>query len=842
MIVPLTETYSKWKKYFKDYRYVYLCAMSGYGKTTSAQYFAKNYMKCWYYLSVEEADFIEKLNHILNQKMDGRVSPLIIIDDLQWLSSERWNQFISAIVSDNVVLHKFHFFLLSRAELPPNLKPYQLTGHLLEIDNTSMRFQRPQFEKLLELRGMGRTQKEVEFLEKNAHDYPVAAMIIVNRLKKYSIDELQKSNTLMKEFKFWVIQDIYIYFDQRLFNRWEEDIREFLIEIAGFEVFTVEMADYIRGRNDSETILHKIMKVGSFIKQVGNRIVIMNEDKENAKKLAAVSKADREAILRNEIPAANLEKEYSIFPFFRYYLVNRQVKELSKERWKLLYSRAGYWYEKKRRFLQAMDSYQTAGEKNKVKELIIQNDDLYGGVSGVEKIASYIDQMEKKDLLDSPEILAVAALLESIRLHKEISEAYLDRLEYLMESMDKDSTLYYKMRTKVIYLKLVFPHRETYNLLGNINKYGEICREYRVHLNNACITANIPSVINGVKDICTWCRHPDEICDCVREPMRYLLGERFTGAVDIGVGENYYYKNQINEAISNVIKGQSASLVKNNLILTFAANGCLARVFIAEGNIDTAQSIMTDLEKLVHTKKVYSLLANINTFKVRIAMYRDDIPTIHSWLIEDAPNEYGEIFITLSYQYMTKLRAYIRNNELTKAMILIEKIEELCLRCHRSFVWMKVMLLKSLVLYRQHEKWEAVFDTVIKKAASYHFIRVVADEGVCIYELFMLAKKKGRFHSFQDQKFLDELQAELEKMARYYPNYLKYKSKSNLYLSPIEMSVLQKIVEGKSNPIIADELNMTVHGIKYHVTNIYRKMKVRNRAEAIAIAKEKKIV
>lgn len=61
---------------------------------------------------------------------------------------------------------------------------------------------------------------------------------------------------------------------------------------------------------------------------------------------------------------------------------------------------------------------------------------------------------------------------------------------------------------------------------------------------------------------------------------------------------------------------------------------------------------------------------------------------------------------------------------------------------------------------------------------------------------------------------------------------------SDLGLSRRELEVVKELVEGKSNKEIADELFLSESTIKSHLSNIYSKLEVKNRVQAISKAKE----
>ncbi|GAA3649497.1 response regulator transcription factor [Nocardioides ginsengisoli] len=61
---------------------------------------------------------------------------------------------------------------------------------------------------------------------------------------------------------------------------------------------------------------------------------------------------------------------------------------------------------------------------------------------------------------------------------------------------------------------------------------------------------------------------------------------------------------------------------------------------------------------------------------------------------------------------------------------------------------------------------------------------------------------------------------------------------SPVQLSPRELDILQHVASGMSNPEVADTLNLSRHTVKQHTSAVYRKLGVRNRAQAASRAQE----
>ena len=61
-------------------------------------------------------------------------------------------------------------------------------------------------------------------------------------------------------------------------------------------------------------------------------------------------------------------------------------------------------------------------------------------------------------------------------------------------------------------------------------------------------------------------------------------------------------------------------------------------------------------------------------------------------------------------------------------------------------------------------------------------------------------------------------------------------------LSERELEVLQLVAAGKSNSRIASELFVSVGTVKTHLNNLYRKLNARSRTQAVARARELKLL
>ena len=118
-------------------------------------------------------------------------------------------------------------------------------------------------------------------------------------------------------------------------------------------------------------------------------------------------------------------------------------------------------------------------------------------------------------------------------------------------------------------------------------------------------------------------------------------------------------------------------------------------------------------------------------------------------------------------------------------------------------------------------------------AKKYRFDRLVSDEGKRVYDLLVLYKKERG-----SDEYLDKLIKLSKKVAMSHPNYLKYQLPDVPKLTNTELYVLKLLDAGMSNAQIAETTKTSVNNVKFHCKNIYSKLEVSSRHQAVKKARE----
>lgn len=75
-------------------------------------------------------------------------------------------------------------------------------------------------------------------------------------------------------------------------------------------------------------------------------------------------------------------------------------------------------------------------------------------------------------------------------------------------------------------------------------------------------------------------------------------------------------------------------------------------------------------------------------------------------------------------------------------------------------------------------------------------------------------------------------------VGRYFPNYLKSQAEYYAPLTATEQTVLRLMAQGFRNDEIADRTGKKTGTVKFHSNNIFRKLQVQNRQQAVNRGRE----
>lgn len=361
---------------------------------------------------------------------------------------------------------------------------------------------------------------------------------------------------------------------------------------------------------------------------------------------------------------------------------------------------------------------------------------------------------------------------------------------------------------------------------------------------SAGITANRLSIINGKDDI-------TEFGEVIEENEKFFLN-RYEGLnqsdsailakciVQIMLAEIQYQKNDCYNSLVRVNSALAFLESEGNENIWIVGRFFQMCIMIVTGQVSAIYPLVDGMEARICKSQNKGLIANYEALRTWCALYDDAKDVIDQWMAKKAPNEYGEIRLEDSFACMVKARVYFLYEKYLACYTLLNSLIKVLDANHRKMELCEAYLLLALTFFAEGQNKDAFeyFEKSLEIASERNFIRLLADEGEYIY----LLAKSYRKETAKKAPFLDKVINASKEMALMYPQYLKKQKDDGPKITKKEKEILQLLADKRSNVEIAKFLDNTPNTIKQHLKNIFIKLEVNNREDAVEAAKREKII
>lgn len=365
----------------------------------------------------------------------------------------------------------------------------------------------------------------------------------------------------------------------------------------------------------------------------------------------------------------------------------------------------------------------------------------------------------------------------------------------------------------------------------------------RIINNPSVITANRLSIINGKEDF-------TEFGSVIKDNEtllldRYACSDNTDSAIiakciiQIILAEIYYQENDCYNALIMVNSALAFLEAERNESIWMVGRFFQMCVMIVTGQVSAIYPLVDGMETRIYKTNNKGLIDNYEALRAWIALYDDAKDTINRWMTKQAPNEYGEIKLEDSFAYMIKARIYHMQRKYMANYTLLQSLIPVLEANERQMELCEAYMLLALTFYADGHRNEAfdAFEKSLGIASERNYMRLLVDEGE---DMYRLSRSYKREHPNKDI-FLNNVINASKEMALMYPQYLKNKDDSPS-LTKKEMEVLLLLADGRNNMEIAEFLDNTLNTIKHHLKNIYAKLEVSSREDAVEVAKREQLI
>lgn len=425
----------------------------------------------------------------------------------------------------------------------------------------------------------------------------------------------------------------------------------------------------------------------------------------------------------------------------------------------------------------------------------------------------------------SEEIYKEIPMLASAMTQIQIMEGKLEEAEKYLNYTKKEPRIYN-------YTKLIMPNLEPQDLLDVVFR---IMTQEDGPPPNLTLSASRPSLLNGVKDFSKYGVYLEEHKKEIINVLRSVYGEAATGVYEIALAEHLYQKDECFEALVLIAGTIPFMEDKKDLRCLFAALTLEMYILVMNGQAASTAPLMANIRKRIEQTGSEELSYNMEALEVHAFMYDGQMDKVIHWMKEKAPDEHCDFNMLDTYRYMIKMRCYLIYGKPMALFALAEKLRPLLEKARRKMDVCELQMILAMSLFEQDQK-ERAFDAIeyaLTLAEEYRYDRLIGDEGPKVYRLLnQYRKERG------GSPYLERVMEIARKAAVLYPDYLKTQFQEVPKISNAEMQVLRLMAAEKSNAEIAEYLDITLNTVKFHSKNLFKKLMVHSRGQAVKKARE----
>ena len=335
--------------------------------------------------------------------------------------------------------------------------------------------------------------------------------------------------------------------------------------------------------------------------------------------------------------------------------------------------------------------------------------------------------------------------------------------------------------------------------------------------------------------------------DAMRKAEEYVGPNSVAAALPASlIGELRYEQGRIDEAEATIIDRIPLINAAGMLECALRVYLVLARVSAARMNIDRAHALLEQAESLGYGRQWGRLIAAVLVERLRLCLAEGRVNEGSAYLarLERLSADYpaqGRCAWTDVHYYTALARAQLASaeNRLQDAIVVLRTLHQEAEAVHNNYSALGLAMQLSLALLRANEPAEAseVFRGVLSAAAPAGVSRTILDQGPAVGTL-LSSFQEGAHRTGQSPGLLAYVEGLAGRWRKLHIPEPATGPSSTIAaaLSPRERSVLELIGHGQSNKEIARDLGIAPETVKSHVKNIFAKLAVERRVQAISRA------
>ncbi len=777
------------------------------------------------------------LTGLINDLGEISHSFALVLDDYHAISSQPVHEAVSFIL-DHMPQH-MHLVLLTRADPPLPLARLRARAQLVEIRADDLRFTSSEAAAFFNTRmGLALTSDDVVALEQRTEGWiaglQLAALAMQTPRSTGSFDDTAKFIAAFTGSHHYVAD----YLVAEVLERQPEEVRSFLLQTSILGRMTSELCDRLTGRSDSQILLRQLETSNLFL-----------------------------------VPLDEERRWYRYHHLFADVL-STQLRLAYQDQLAELHQRAAEWHEQNGYVGEAISHALAAGDQPRAARLIENNalEMLMRGeaVTVLNWIASIVPLNRERPWL---------GILQSWAF---ICTGQLDPLEVVLQEaernlgspgMTEDSqaarshiaairalavarrgeakraiTLAHEAIDELPESEVIIRGIVIFTLGDASWQTGDLAGAMRAFAEASQINAAVGNFLAGVLALSSSAAllaEQGELHQAAGSFQKALqLATRSDGRMMpaaaqafLGLSGIEYEWNELDSAGRSVEQALEFGHRWGNPDTLAGAYLMRARLQQARGDTHSAVASLHEAEELARGHGVTTVrVPQIDAFRVRIWLEQANHEAVTRWAHAHPLNPVDEITYQHQVAYLTSARILIAQERADTALTLLEPILVQVEALGQMGRALEVLILQSLALADLGDMPRAL--SVLARALTFGqsegYVRVFLDEGTAMANLLRHAGSHGL-----SPKYVAALLSQFDRDVAITP------AAQQPLIEPLtdrELEVLRLLADGLSNQEIARTLSIALGTAKTHTSSLYRKLDVTSRTQAVARARELRLM
>ncbi|MBH5316284.1 hypothetical protein I6N90_00490 [Paenibacillus sp. GSMTC-2017] len=824
-LVPRPRLISKFNEGM-DSKLTLVSAHAGYGKTTSLSIWAKqcgvpvawvsldkldnDWATFWSYVlsSIRERipDFGETLGFLLEMEPAISFEPgitallnelnqldeslILVLDDYHVIDIPIIHHSLSYLL-EYLPLH-VHLYIASRIELSFPTAKLLAKGEMVQIDMKDLQF------NVEEGAVFFRDMMKISLTNEQIFDLFRQTEGWVSGLQLAAIT-LKSSNNIAASIRHFNGQQRHIsnYLLEEVYGNLPESTRQFLIATSILSKMNRDLCQAVTGQTDSHQHLERLEQLNLFL-----------------------------------IPLDDHHEWYRYHQLLSDFLQQIGARE-NPERWRRLHVHAAQWFESKKCDEDAVEHY-------------IKGQQVEDAVRLIERLLPELMQSKVNVL-----IRWIASLPENSYEHKPMFEIFY--ISKMIEDGEWSKALLRAEQAEKRFesLRTILPETEWKQLMGNLYYFcGIICylqrnltrTTYYFELLDHYLPEGSSFQNYGSNRYQDYYLFTDllSLNNDLQVVEQFLLkwiqvwGKRahypFVGYLYISYCMLLYERNSLEDTEQYLVVAMKREDLQKNIWMRVQLNLMSSWLKQTLGRNNEAIETLTWLSSTIESPDYELIMRKIKEQQAHQFLRQGQISKAVDWSEQTGLSHTDEVSIHRMDEYLVLARVLAASQRISDACQLIAKLELLVEKEQFLRMRIKLLIAKSRILRYSDQPQAALgaLKAALRLSEPTGYIRSFIDEGPTMNEMLfeLLDEQHGQWDKMIPLDYVENLLKESQTLPTF---ELSLRAR----LTDQELKVLYLISEGLLNKEIAPRMHISLDTVKFHVKNIYRKLGVHNRTQAV---------